>query len=381
MGRIRTKSGKVITSKPSPATVVKEEPSTQSLLSKAQSLITQCNYELSQKFIRRILERDPHHVDARELLGITQLEMGELEDAKKTFQSLLSPTRSTVVPASAHLYLAQLSDEDPNLALKHYEAAVGILHNQLKGKERADAPTDADDSEESEADIRKNIVKVLVAMVEIWMAPTYDLCFDPKAEETCENLLKTAFETDSNNIDALICLSSFRLSQQKPEEAKQAAIQAWSVWKDEEDESKIPAISSRIELTKRFLEVQEYAAALHVLQTIMATDDQDVEAWYLEGWCFYLMAEQAKETNTKIEELSWEELAKDSRDCLENCRSLHTNLEHPDDKLLEHTIELIGQLDSLGIKPTPEEEQQEDDGDEWEDLPDDEDGDGDIDMS
>ncbi len=52
----------------------------------------------------------------------------------------------------------------------------------------------------------------------------------------------------------------------------------------------------------------------------MASDDQDVEAWYLEGWCFYLMAEQAKETSSKIEELSWEELAKDARDCLENCQ-------------------------------------------------------------
>lgn len=89
---------------------------------------------------------------------------------RKTFESLLSPTDNTPIPASAHLYLAQLSDEDPNLALKHYEAAAGILHGQLKGKERADAP-----SEESEADIRKNIVRVLVAMVEIWMAPTYDL--------------------------------------------------------------------------------------------------------------------------------------------------------------------------------------------------------------
>lgn len=83
MGRIRTKSGKVIASKTSATTVAKEEPSTQLLLSKAQSLITQCNYELAQKFIRRILEREPSHVDARELLGITQLEMGELEDAKK----------------------------------------------------------------------------------------------------------------------------------------------------------------------------------------------------------------------------------------------------------------------------------------------------------
>lgn len=86
---------------------------------------------------------------------------------------MLSPTDGTPVPASAHLYLAQLSDEDPHLALKHYEAAAGILHGQLKGKERAGAPLDP--SEESEADIRKNIVKVLVAMVEIWMAPTYDL--------------------------------------------------------------------------------------------------------------------------------------------------------------------------------------------------------------
>jgi len=291
---------------------------------------------------------------------------------------LLSPTDSTPVPASAHLYLAQLSDENPHLALEHYEAAAGILHGQLKGKERAGAPLDP--SEESEADIRKNIVKGLVAMVEIWMAPTYDLCFDPKAEETCESLLKTAFETDLNNIDALICLSSFRLSQQKPEEAKQAAIQAWTVWKDEEDELKIPAISSRIELTKRFLEVQEFAAALHVLQSIMASDDQDVEAWYLEGWCFYLMAEQAKETSSRIEELSWEELAKDARDCLENCQMLHTNLEHPDDKLLEHAVELITQLDALGVKPTPEEEQEEDGG-EWADVTDDEDADGDIEMS
>jgi hypothetical protein len=57
-----------------------------------------------------------------------------------------------------------------------------------------------------------------------------------------------------------------------------------------------------------------------VLQHIMASDDQEVEAWYLEGWCLYLMAEQAKEEDKKIEDLSWEELARDARECLENCR-------------------------------------------------------------
>lgn len=73
---------------------------------------------------------------------------------------------------------------------------------------------------------------------------------------------------------------------------------------------------------KRFLELSDYPSALLVLQGIMASDDQEVEAWYLEGWCFYLMAEQAKESGQKLEDLSWEELAKDSRDCLETCKTV-----------------------------------------------------------
>lgn len=52
----------------------------------------------------------------------------------------------------------------------------------------------------------------------------------------------------------------------------------------------------------------------------MATDDQEVEAWYLEGWCFYLMAEQAKDNGTTLEDVTWEELAKNARDCLEACQ-------------------------------------------------------------
>jgi len=52
----------------------------------------------------------------------------------------------------------------------------------------------------------------------------------------------------------------------------------------------------------------------------MSTDDQEVEAWYLEGWCFYLMAEQAQENGGSLDELTWQELAKDSRDCLETCQ-------------------------------------------------------------
>jgi len=68
-------------------------------------------------------------------------------------------------------------------------------------------------------------------------------------------------------------------------------------------------------------------------------------------------------------------LAKDARDCLEMCLLLHTNQEHPDDRLLEHTKELIAELEAAGFHPSPldPDELTADDGDEdaWEDDDDD----------
>ena len=129
----------------------------------------------------------------------------------------------------------------------------------------------------------------------------------------------------------------------------------------------------------------------------MAADDEEVEAWYLEGWCFFLMAEQAHEKEGKLEDMSWEDLGRDSRDCLETCKvvcrltglqiiflpllvmmQLHVNQEHPDRPLLDHVNELITKLEELGIRPSPEEEA--DDNDDWEDA-EGEDSDSDVEMS
>jgi hypothetical protein len=82
MGRTRTKTKKPVpkvTAPPSETTT----PSLPSLLEKAQTLINQCDYELAKRFIERILERSPKHAEAKEMLGIVQLEMGEIGDAKK----------------------------------------------------------------------------------------------------------------------------------------------------------------------------------------------------------------------------------------------------------------------------------------------------------
>ena len=214
-------------------------------------------------------------------------------------------------------------------------------------------------SDEDEA--KRTIVRALIGQVEIWMDPAYDLwqvvlicaldllrnvymlfSFDPAAESNCEELLKSALQVDSENTEALQTLASVRMSQQRPDEAKEILEKAWFSWKDLDagvsdlplperrlnslplDDPKLPPIASRLNLTKLFLELSLFTPALMALQGIMASDDEEVEAWYLEGWCFFLMAEQAREHGGKLDELTWEELARDSRDCLETCKTVRS---------------------------------------------------------
>ena len=59
---------------------------------------------------------------------------------------------------------------------------------------------------------------------------------------------------------------------------------------------------------------------------------------------------------------------------------LHVNQEHPDTPLLDHAKELIAKLESLGIQPSPDDAEDEDDGEGWEDVDSDNDG-ADMDMS
>ncbi|KAJ3523163.1 hypothetical protein NM688_g8771 [Phlebia brevispora] len=368
MGRTRPKTRKLKRVVTENTSEPPQAPSIPALLEKAQTLIAQCNYELAERFVGRILEREPRNAEAKEILGIVQLETGELDSAKQTFESLVppNPDAPNPPPASAYLYLAQLSDEDPQQALQYYQSAVDLLTGQLKGKERAVDPAGINDDD---AELKQNIVRALIAMVEIWMDPEYDLCFDPAVEKNCEDLLNLAQQIDPGNTEALQSLASVRMSQQRPEEAKQILEQAWVKWKDLElDDARLPSIPTRLGLVKLFLELELYEPALLVISGVMASDDQEVEAWYLEGWCFFMMTEQAREHDGTFNDVAWEQLAKDSRDCLDTCQMLHLNQDHPDKPILEHVNELIAKLEALGIHASPEGEDDGDEGGEWEDV-------------
>ena len=84
MGRTRTKQKKspYITDS-SGDVAIKSEPPIEALLGKAQDLLVQCDFELAGRFVDRVLQRSPHHAEAKEILGVIQLETGDLEGARQ----------------------------------------------------------------------------------------------------------------------------------------------------------------------------------------------------------------------------------------------------------------------------------------------------------
>lgn len=84
MGRIRTKTKRAkVPEEVAQAKGESSQPSIPALLQKAQELVTQCQYDLAQRFAERIIKRAPQNLDARELLGIIQLEKGDVDEAKQ----------------------------------------------------------------------------------------------------------------------------------------------------------------------------------------------------------------------------------------------------------------------------------------------------------
>ncbi len=56
--------------------------------------------------------------------------------------------------------------------------------------------------------------------------------YEPDADKNCERLLDLALQTDPGNTEALQSLANVRMSQQRPDDAKECLEKAWTVWKD-----------------------------------------------------------------------------------------------------------------------------------------------------
>jgi len=99
------------------------------LLDQADRLLISSDFEKAKHLSQQVLDIHNNHPRALETLALTELELGEIQSARKLFQKSLNHSKSNPQP-TVHLYLAQLSNS-PKEALSHFKKALDLLKAKL----------------------------------------------------------------------------------------------------------------------------------------------------------------------------------------------------------------------------------------------------------
>lgn len=138
------------------------------------------------------------------------------------------------------------------------------------------------------------------------------------------------------------------------------------------EDPKVPDFAVRISLARLLMEVTLEFEALEVLERLIMEDDQSVEAWYLGGWCLYLLAEKQQAPKDvkadDAEETPRHASLVASREWLKQSLNLYGLLQYEDDRLRDHALELVQNMNQeIGEDMDNSEAEGEDEGEEWDD--------------
>lgn len=277
--------------------------------------------------------------------------------------------------AEKFLWLAQLSEEGGRESVEWFERGCSVLREEISAVESSLKGSGVNDKEVEER--RRKLSGALCGIVEIWMT---DLSFEDEAEGECERLMTEALLVAPKSSEALQTLASVKISQLRVEEAGEALGRSMDMWEElpPEDE-RVPEFATRISLARLLMEVEMLDEAMWVLKRLVDEDDESVEAWYLGGWCLFLLGEMVKEAEMEggkgCEDADgglaeWKMVMGSSKEWLKNSLRLYDALEYEDDRLRDHALELVevldGQLGPLNEADGVDEELAEVDS-EWED--------------
>lgn len=157
--------------------------------------------------------------------------------------------------------------------------------------------------------------------------------------------MKKAVETDASNPEVYSTLASVRLSQCRDDDARTCLETSMDLWYTEQEEGKDvnadpnwPALGVRMTLAKMLVETQLFDRACKVLETCQSEDDEDPECWYVFGWCYLQMAEQAEDKEDK------DALIQDAKECLGNIVEVSSCADFSWIVLLKRVVERLGYL-------------------------------------
>ncbi|KAF2762029.1 TPR domain-containing protein [Pseudovirgaria hyperparasitica] len=305
---------------------------------------------------------------ALNLLGEICVELGDADTAREYFTIAAELDPEGSIPEESgggsekYLWLAQLCEEGGAESVRYFEQGATILRRQIAHLESLLKRTPLQEALLGDKKIK--MANALCGVVEVYMT---DLSWEEDAEARCESVVTEAMLVAPNSPEVLQTLANVRISQSKMEDAQSALLRSLDIWKDlPPEDAKVPDFPTRISLARLLMEADMKEEGFEVLDRLTTEDDCSVEAWYLGGWCLYLLGEEAKSTaSSSTDKSDVSALLTQSRRWLKRALKLYEALHYEDDRLRDHTVELVEELDkTLGLA-----NDEDDEDDEWVDEP------------
>ncbi|KAL0205550.1 hypothetical protein P9112_000857 [Eukaryota sp. TZLM1-RC] len=222
------------------------------LLKNAENAFSKNNPELAFEFLERAVSLDPSNPKALDGLAEGLLYLGNTAAAKSNFLKA-----AEVAPLSnigRYMYLGQLSESHE--ALQHYLTGIEAIGNQ-----------DLFEDERNQM-----LCNAYVSIADLYLT---DLCFEPNAESECEKYLNLALQTSTDNPDVFLTFCSFRLSQQRPDQAKEMLLKFDQLYAlDPEQVTPM----NKLNAAKFHFEVGNVGACLEYADVVLSSDDTNIDA-------------------------------------------------------------------------------------------------------
>ncbi|PHH69670.1 hypothetical protein CDD80_6571 [Ophiocordyceps camponoti-rufipedis] len=356
----------------------KKEPGPSSMLADAETQLGAGNIDEAIALATKALEvtgsGGDFELPALNLLGVLHVENGDEDEARGYLERAVGLDEEGLVDEKIgggpekFLFLAQLSEEGGIDSVRWFERGASALRKQIQALSATASRTAKQQADLEEK--QQQLGGVLCAVAEVYMT---DLSWEDDAESRCEALVTEAMMIAPDSAETWQTVANVRVSQERTDEARAALTRSLDLWRDLPPEHPaIPEFPTRIALARLLLETKMEEEALTVLERLVTEDDESVEAWYLGGWCLYVLGEKQQQPRQEQNgggSEEWKGTWSTARKWLAQCLKLHARLEYEDDRLGDHAVELFESINQeLGAMPEGEE-------DEWED----EDGDDEVD--
>ncbi|KAH3678947.1 hypothetical protein WICMUC_001315 [Wickerhamomyces mucosus] len=264
--------------------------SLEQVILKSREILQQSGPQPALKYLKSF-KQYKSQVEYFQTIGEIYLEKGELEKAYNNLSKALELDPKGIKGYGKFFYLGQIFGGIKGVEL--INQGLNLIYQKFE------EISSQNSKEELDYSLVKDFNFGIFTQIEIWMT---DLCMEEEAEFKCNELINKSLEIDETNPESWSLLTSIKISQNLPQEAKQTLIKSWEYFqlkKNQLQESQqrdeininheiIELIQPLINLLRLSIELMEFQISLEISQFIKDFDEDNVDNLYLSGFAIYL---------------------------------------------------------------------------------------------